>query len=87
MVYDEEAARTVLIGGLSDIGRSMDDVWEWDGGSSPWTTLGSAAPMPSRYYHAMAFDAGRGKLMVFGGHYKSMPEPAGSTVLGDLWER
>jgi hypothetical protein len=87
MAYDEKAARTVLVGGLSGIGRTMDEVWEWDGDSSTWTNLGSAAPMPSRNYHAMAFDAARGKAMVFGGLNKSMPEPAGSTVLGDLWER
>jgi hypothetical protein len=87
MAYDETAARTVLVGGMGGIGRTMDEVWEWDGGSSTWTSLGSAAPMPSRNYHAMAFDAARGKVMVFGGLYKSMPEPAGSTVLGDLWER
>ena len=42
--------------------------------------------MPSRHYHAMAFDAAHGKVMVFGGLTEPTSDGA-SRHLGDLWER
>jgi hypothetical protein len=85
MVYDTTATRMVLVDGYNN-GTTLDEIWEWDGDSAAWTNLGFAAPMPSRYYHAMALDVATGKVMVFGG--VSVPSPNGvNTYLGDLWQR
>jgi hypothetical protein len=83
MVYAEAAARMVLVGGYGDKGTTLDEVWKRNGDST-WMSLGSAAPMPSRYDHAMAFDSVRGKVMVFGG--VAVPTVGTNTYLNDLWE-
>lgn len=46
--------------------------------------------MPSRYLHAMAFDAIRSKVMVFGGEMMTPTDASYTsmaTVLGDFGER
>jgi hypothetical protein len=78
MVYDATRNRMVLVDGRNT--TTLDEVWEWDGETLSLANLGSAAPMPSRYSHAMVFDSVRSKVMVFGGS-------SGTTPLGDLWER
>lgn len=50
----------------------LDDTWEWDG--STWTHVSPEAldesPLP-RNGHAMAYDAARGVVVLFGGHETS----------------
>ena len=84
MAYDVGQARTVLVGGYAN-GTTLDEVWEWNGSSASWANLGSAAPMPSRYQHAMVFDGDRGKMVVFGG--VCVPTAGANSRLFDLWER
>ena len=77
MVYDATTNRMVIVDGRNT--ATLDEVWEWDGDTLSLANLGSAAPMPSRFSHAMVFDSSRGKVMVFGGSSTTTP-------LGDLWE-
>jgi hypothetical protein len=66
MAYDEKRQRTVLFGGSARIGSiglpAIGDTWEWDG--MQWT---QSLSVVGRNYHAMAYDALRERLVVFGG--------------------
>jgi hypothetical protein len=70
LVYDSARERVVLFGGSNYPGPQLNDTWEWDG--SLWrrlTTGGSypaAQPAP-RADHAMAYDARRNCIVMFGG--------------------
>jgi hypothetical protein len=68
---------------------ALADLWEYDPGTGVWTDL-TPDPLPSawppaRFMHAMAFDAERGKLVLFGGTAGAAPG-APFAGLGDLWE-
>ena len=57
---------TVLFGGKSGSSITSSDTWEWDGSD---VDPASAPPGPSaRYRHAMAYHAGIGKTLLFGGY-------------------
>jgi hypothetical protein len=84
MAYDEARQEVVLFG-------SVSDTWVWNG--SAWTQrtnaadpvtgeppLGVPAP-PERAGHAMAYDAARREVVLFGG-FGGNPVPG---VLGDTW--
>jgi hypothetical protein len=73
--------RLLLYGGALDGFVMSGQTWAWDDPAGTWDRLGDTAPMPPRAYHAMAYDAGRGKLVVFAG-----VNNRGSTILDDLWE-
>ena len=60
----------LLFGGLGN-----SDVWEWDG--SRW--IPRAPGPPARSYAAMAYDADRGRVVIFGG--RASPDD-----LDDTWE-
>jgi hypothetical protein len=66
MVYDDWRLKVVMFGGFGD--RS-NNVWEWDTKAGTWTLMqqmGGPRPSP-RVGHALAFDSGRGKLILYGG--------------------
>lgn len=67
LAYDESRQRTVLFAGQS-LGNRVRDTWEWDGAS--WTQLtpaSSDASPPARIDHALAYDAARARVVLFGG--------------------
>ncbi|MCR9243760.1 MAG: kelch repeat-containing protein, partial [bacterium] len=67
----------VLFGGLN-AGQVLNDTWTWDG--QKWTYhLPAVSPSP-RDLHAMAYDAGRGVVVMFGGTDGS------GNQLSDTWE-
>ena len=73
MAYDPVRRKVVLYGGLSDGGvagataTARSDTWEMDPDTGSWTeVLVTSAPGP-RYSTAMAYDAWRGKVILFGG--------------------
>jgi len=67
---------TVLFGG-----QYANDTWEWDGVN--WTQRTSAHTPLGRVTSVMAFDAARGKTVLFGG----TAMPGGTwTLLNDTWE-
>jgi hypothetical protein len=87
MAYDSRHQRVVLFGGNRVLfGRSaaenvfLSDTWEWDGRT--WVRIEAAGP-PARAEAAMAFDARRGRVVLFGGHSGT---GASRRRLGDTWE-
>lgn len=66
--YDSRRRRIVLFGGYrreGDRTLRLGDTWEWDG--ERWTLASEAGPAP-RNGAAMAYDAGRGRTVLFGGN-------------------
>jgi len=66
MAYDAARREVVLFGGdeLSGIG-DKDDTWVWDG--TDWTPKTPLHKPDPRKLHAMAYDAVRGQVVLFGG--------------------
>ncbi len=81
MVYDSSRSRVVLFGGfLGTNGPKTDETWEWDG--SVWlnvTPVGSNSPAP-RSSHALAYDAARQRVVLFGGSISN------TNNFSDTWE-
>ena len=74
---DSVRNNVVLFGGYGGLALGYySDTWGWDGES--WTQLSTTGPA-ARSSFSMAFDAGRGKVVLFGGN-----SPGGT--LGDTWE-
>jgi hypothetical protein len=79
MVHDSARGRTVLFGGRAGT-NVVGDTWEWNGAGNTWTERTPAFPIPqSRFRHAMAYDAQRQTVVLFGGHTTG-------TDFGDTWE-
>jgi Galactose oxidase, central domain len=77
MAYDTVRQVVVLFGGMSAQGY-IDDMWEWDGAA--WKLRTTMTVPPARAGHAMVFDEGRGRLVVFSG---GIPGPINQV---DTWE-
>src|SRR5262245_50684555 len=80
MVADFARGRLVVFGGrlsLSSVVYSADTI-EWDGGQ--WTVCQPVTSPPARGGHSMAFDALRGRTVLFGGWSDS------GSLLNDTWE-
>lgn len=68
MVYDSARERMVMFGGLGTVepgNGTNDQTWEWDG--TNWTLMTTAVTPTDRCGYAMAYDATRGKTIMFGG--------------------
>lgn len=81
MAFDPVRARTVLFGGDTQPGSPQttnNETWEWDGNC--WTQRFPATIPTARVSHAMAFNIGRGRIVLFGGAIT----PA--QYVGDTWE-
>lgn len=63
MTYNAARKRIALFGGYDSIYRA--DTWEWDGIN--WTEVSTATSPDSRAFGAAAFDAVRGRVVLFGG--------------------
>ena len=92
MVWDSDRKRAVLFGGFcSDLQTSAaarcNDIWEWDGtGGGTWTNRTPAGTKPTpRMYHEAVYDAGRKKMVVFGGLTGTGAATTGSWV-DETWE-
>jgi hypothetical protein len=78
MAYDSIRKRVVLFGGGLGRTSSLGDTWEWDG--ADWTQMKPPKPVPAaRQLHALAFDAKRGRVVMFGGGQSG-------TLRNDTWE-
>ncbi len=75
-VYDSTRRRFTIVAGTTG-GMFLNDTWSYDGAT--WTNL-NAAGLPRREHAALAFDARRGRIVLFGGHVS----PGGA--LGDTLE-
>ena len=78
LAYDAARDRVVLFGGRSEDSNRLGDTWEWDGSS--WSQVSpSADDPPARRNHALAYDAARERVVLFGGLGE------GGEELGDTW--
>jgi len=83
LAYDASSRRVVMFGGVSsDTTDAMPrSLWAWNGRA--WTCIAPDGP-PGRADAFLAFDAGRGRLVLFGGR---VFEPnRGARFLRDTWE-
>ena len=84
MVYDEAHRQLLLFGGTGAEGTlpsgDRSSTWKWDGTS--WTRLATTGPSP-RYQPAIAYDATRQRVVLYGGQSGVFPN---ITVLADTWE-
>jgi hypothetical protein len=83
MAYDALRFRTIMYGGIDDTGGSNSEVWEWDGDAGTWTRRGPG-PTPSRWGHAMVYDASTGHIVLFAGSYRH--PTLGDGDLYDTWD-
>jgi hypothetical protein len=87
MAYDGARRQVVLFGGNRVLfgppgvwDTFLGDTWVWDGRS--WRRVDVPGP-GARAEAAMAYDAGRRRVVLFGGHTRN---EAGRVRLGDTWE-
>lgn len=76
MVNDTTDGLVVLFGGFDGM-TAQNDTWVFDG--TTWTRVVATGP-PARSGHAMAWDADRHKVVLFGGINEN------GQVFGDTWE-
>lgn len=79
--FDSDRGKLVLFGGIAGGGpdaAALADTWEYDG--RHWTRLTPPTSPSARFFHAMAFDAARHRVVLFGG--LSMPP---GDPLADTW--
>lgn len=80
MKYHAASGRLVLFGGVDcsgDTCTDLPDTWTWDG--SNWTQMSPSTSPPERSDAAMAYDAVRQVLVLFGG------QDTGGDILSDTW--
>ena len=66
MAYDAGRNRVVLFGGATVAPTTaLGDTWEWDGAA--WSQATPAHAPAARHAHRMAYDAARGRSVLFGG--------------------
>ena len=79
MAYDATRKRTLLFGGLvNGTAVPSDKTWEWDGTS--WLRRTPVVTPPARSAHALAYDAARQRMVLFGGIATT------GITLTDTWE-
>lgn len=83
MAYDVAHDQTVMFGGRGVQGgrtvSGLDDTWIFDGRG--WLQIKTDVQPIARYGHAMAYDAKRKRVVLFGGFSSGT-----STALADTWE-
>jgi uncharacterized protein (TIGR03437 family) len=68
MAYDSAHGQVVLFGGFTGETQNevlFNDTWVWDG--SNWTKKSPQTSPSARIFHAMAYDAAHGQVVLFGG--------------------
>ncbi len=87
MAYDAARQRVLLFGGYVPAPKAASsDTWEWDGTS--WTQRSPVQSPPARQSHAIAYDAARQRVVLFGGwsDLQMGPPPPYGSPLSDSWE-
>ena len=87
-----KGARVALFGGIASIAPASEPPqpalfsrsWEWNG--RHWTARQDMGP-GFRVFHAMAFDAARSRVVLFGGSQVPSSAATADDVQGDTWEQ
>jgi hypothetical protein len=82
LAYDATRDRFVMFGGIDAAGTLLGDTWEFDATTLSWTQRTPTSSPPARRQHAMAFDAQRSRVVLFGG----TNSPVDGETLNDTWE-
>jgi len=81
IAYDTARQRAVLFGGITHWDGKQwvydNGTWEWDG--QDWQLIETSLAPPGRIQHAMAYDEGKNRVILYGGLNSS-------GNLSDLWE-
>lgn len=81
MAYDENRATCVMFGGVNGAGVNNFLAGTWELANGLWSQRPSTQFPPRRFGHAMAYDAVRQRVVMFGGRTN-----AGVVFLQDTWE-
>lgn len=77
MAYDAQSDRTILFGGLTAEGVMSNETWAYDLETNAWTEMNPFFTPSPRSGHAMAYDAGSDRVILFGGYT--------GTYSGETW--
>lgn len=82
MATDDARGRIVMFGGWAGSWAPPDtrlgDTWEWDGATNNWIQMQPPVSPPPRWELALAYDAARATIVMFGGE--------NGASLNDTWE-
>ncbi len=78
MAFDAGTGQLLLFGGQGTGGTPLADTWVWNAVNDSWSEVSTSGP-PARTAASMAFDAGTGQMLLFGG------SGSGGTRLADTW--
>jgi Tol biopolymer transport system component len=79
IVYDTKRKVVVLFGGSGETGRFLNETWEFNGQN--WKRVETAHAPQVRIWAGMAYDAVRGKVVLYGGRKNDNGE-----AFNDTWE-
>ncbi len=82
MAFDPALHTSVLFGGWSNGFNYFDDTWTWDG--TTWVNASAPGAPHARAFHAMAYDAPRSAIVMYGGLWNDATPS--SNYMGDTWE-
>ena len=85
LAYDAVRGEVLFFGGAVNGGgvqNFRNDTWVWNGASGTWAQRTPAQSPSARAGHAMAFDAARGEVILFGGTPATTPSNAGAETWG-----
>jgi len=80
MAYDSVRGETILFGGLASPALPLNlsaETWVWNG--TNWVQMLTLTTPAPRYIHAMAYDADRARVVLFGGAISAVPEFSAET--------
>jgi MYXO-CTERM domain-containing protein len=89
LAYDPVRKSLILYGGddsYSSYFRTFSDTWEWSPTTRKWTVLSPTTSPNHSYGHRMVTDAGRGKILLFGGIPGMSDVPYKDPMMSDVWE-
>ncbi|MCB9879096.1 MAG: hypothetical protein H6835_15985 [Planctomycetes bacterium] len=79
--FDASRGALVLYGGINGVSTSSYLAGTWEFANGAWSQRPNGGLPPRRFGHAMAYDAARGRVVMFGGRTY-----AGTIFLQDTWE-
>lgn len=86
--YDSESDRVILFGGnLAPPGSNFlsDETWGYDTNADAWQNLEPITGPSSRFVHAMAYDVGSDRIILYGGILAEGPETWAYDLNSNAW--